>query len=221
MTETKFPYEQEDFSRFAFVADEWLIDYAFHSGTLISTIGLPFSFAMTLELYLKAYYTKLTDDGLKATNFGHRIDKLLKELELIDPTFPDILRFNLELLNYPIFELDKEHWNTKWFNKLIEADKQSLIENYEFYLIMAYGPDLKYGISPSREKHNGRIISSAWKSFNSKLLDIVIEIRSRLEYPLKLVEDNLFWATKNPHFTEESLLYIKTIIAQTKYKTDN
>ena len=219
MNENKFPYEQDDYFRFAFVADQWLTEYAFQSGGVVSLPALTFSFAMTLELYLKAYYTKLSNDGLGATKFGHRIDKLLKEIESIDSSFPDILKFNVSLINFPIYELDRCQWNTDWFNKLPSEEKKSLKENYEFYLIMAYGPDLKYGISPSLEKHNGRIISSAWTHFNQKLKDILIYIRNRIEYPLSESDDNLFWALKNPRQSKDSLNYIENIMSQTTYRT--
>lgn len=221
MEETKFPYEQDDYYRFAFVADEWLTEYAFQSGGVISLPALTFSFAMTLELYLKAYFTRLTNDGLGATKYSHRIDKLLKEIESIDPYFPDILKFNLNLLDFPIFELDRKHWDTEWYNKLPQNEKQSLRDNYEFYLIMAYGPDLKYGISPSLEKHNGRIISSAWTHFNNKLKYIIIYIRNRIEYPINKVDDNLYWSMKNPRQSKESLNYIEEIMLQTKYIETN
>lgn len=212
-----FPYEQEDYFRFGFVADQWLVEYAHQCAGVISLPVMTFSMSLVFELYLKAYYAKIITQP-PATTLGHNVRKILENLAKADQNFPSELIFNKDLLQYPLFELDKDGWKSQWFVNLGEADKKELKVNYEFYLIMAYGIDLKYGISPSLEKHNGRLISSAWTLFNPKLSEIIIAIRNRISYPGTKTEDILSIKLKNPRLEQGSKDYLQSIIDNTIYK---
>jgi hypothetical protein len=216
---TMYPYQREDFYRFGFVGDEWLIEYSHQSAGVISIPAMIFSMVMSLELYLKAYYSKIGNPDYPATKFGHRTDILIKKLQNIDAKFPDTLKFNMALLNYPLCELDKESWKCEWYLNLPENERNELIKNYEFYLAMAYGMDLKYGISPSLQKHNGRIISSSWTRFSPKLSNIIIAIRNRISYPEKKEDDLLVHpGSIHPRLDNSSKAYLFKITEQTTYQ---
>ena len=217
---TKSPFEQEDHFRFAFVADEWLALYSdFENASALPRI---FAMVMTFELYLKAYHSKLTvkiPDAKNTTKFSHRCDLLLNEISRLDKEhFPSLLKFNLSLLNCPLYELDRNGWNCEWFKKLSEPDQNELRDNYEFYLIMAYGTDLKYGICPSLEKHGGRIISSTWSAYNPKLAEMVTFIRNRIGFPDHQVNDLLKRKLEQQNSGYASSKFLRNIIDRTNYQ---
>lgn len=211
-----YPYEREDYFRFAFVGDEWLIEYAHQGANVVSAPAKVFSMAMTFELYLKAYYSKIKANP-PATKFGHKTDQIIIKIQEFDLNFPSELNFKMSLLAYPIYELDREKWQCPWYLNLNQEDRLELKDNYEFYVTMAYGADLKYGISPSLEKHNGRIISSAWTSFNPRLSSIVIAIRNLIVFPGKKTDDLLMFAMRNPKIEYDSKKFLEVIMQGTKY----
>ena len=213
----KYPYEYPDDKRFAFSADDWLISYADQCLNTRSISVMTFSFAMVLELYLKAYYTNVTGDAIAATKFSHKIRSLLQKLKGIDADrFPASLNFKLHLLDYDIWELDRTQWRSEWFVKLGEADQNELRANSEFYLAMAYIGDLKYGISPSLEKHNGRVLSSSWGSHNKRLADIVVDIRNRIGYSAPEILDGLKYMGADQRISSHARNYLSDIYSRSR-----
>ena len=202
---------KEDYSRFAFTADEWLVSYAHMSASFVSTYAATFSMAMTIELYLKAYYAYLAEPEGDATKYKHGIARLYQDLEQMDTKFPANIKLNTKLSTLPLHELDRESWQSNWFLALSTEDQREIRQHYEVYMVMAYASDLKYGISPALPRHSGRVISSAWSHLNPWIAEFVLSIRKRIGHPKKKVDDRLHYALLHPDLDRRAAQFIEDI----------
>jgi hypothetical protein len=202
---------REDYHRFAFTGDEWLIAYAHLSSTFLVIYPTTFAMAMVLELYLKAYAAFLAGTGVDVTKYGHRIAALYDSLQKGDPSFPAELKLNPRLSAKPLHELDGAQWQCDWFKKLPVIEQADIRKNYEIYLAMEYAADLKYGVSPALTKHSGRVITSAWGALNPWLAKFVCAVRRRIGHPLTPSDDRLKRITSKLALNEPAREYLTKI----------
>ena len=206
---------KDDFSRFAFTADDWLVSYAHLSASFVTVYPTTFSMAMILELYLKAYIAFLEGNGTNVTAHGHDICSMYKKLMDEDPLFPTEIRLFPDLSKNPIFELDRDNWQSKWFLALTQEIQTDIRENYEIYLAMAYVVDLKYGVSPAPKKNAGRIISSSWTSLNPWIAKFVVTIRKRIGHPQNKLDDCLHYTLNHRDLHPRAKVFLEEIYDET------
>ena len=205
----------DDHRRFSHAADEWLICYAQLSATMIVMYPTTFSISMVLELYLKAYAAFLAGNGVDVTKFGHNLAGLYEDLQTKDPQFPTHLRLITNLSKFPLHDLDSENWQSNWYTSLTDHECLDIKTNYEIYLAMQYGLDLKYGVSPSRPKDQGRIISSSWRRLNPWLANFVRGVRKRIGPPSTPADDRLYWALRHSELHPKACRYLASIFDNT------
>jgi len=197
--------------RFAFTGDEWLIAYAQLSSSLVTTYPGPFSLSMVLELYLKAYLSFIEGPTSDVTRFSHHLDRMYGELQNNDPQFPTALRLRPDLMQHPLHELDAGSWQCPWYVVLPQDEQDDIRQNYEIYMAMAYGADLKYGVSPALPRDGGRIISASWSIRNAWLARFVIAVRRRIGYPSAVIDDRLNSVQHHPELNPQAGQYLLDI----------
>ncbi|MDD5116434.1 MAG: hypothetical protein PHW98_05155 [Candidatus Omnitrophica bacterium] len=155
----------EDWCRFLYTADEFLVAYTVIPPRLMISL---FLVGHAAELYLKAVFTKQTGNIDKAVRYGHRIKELFIKCKENDKSFlPD--------LDYKRLENDVEYRKEK---------------HLELYYVGKYLADLKYlGVSFSEMRDLQRYGPNyEWANFFRR-------IRLYLKYPPKghkdFLKDNL------------------------------
>lgn len=210
------PHLTKPETRFCHVADEWLVLYAHLSDTNLATVPMAAAAAMSLELYLKAYFTALTGNHEKAITFGHRIADLANELQTIDPGhFPPVLRINPDLAGEAVHHLDGSNWTATWYLALSDAERLEFDSRYEVYLVAAAAKNLKYGISPPPSRDRDFLLTASWSHLNPVWADIAIAVRQRIDFPRRREDDRIWWAIRNPCLSDASRKFLIRVVEET------
>ncbi len=152
-------------------ADQFFISYSSH--TALIPVSL-FEIGHTIELYLKAANTKITQDIKNARFYRHDIKAIWDACKTLDPTF------------MPHFELRDSIFNSEFVHdnglSLSPDDQIHYFKNQEFYLIAKHLSDIKYLGAPLNS------IKKSYYSFailekNPYWISFLKELRHYLGWP--------------------------------------
>ncbi len=164
-----------NWDNFLDTADQFFISYSIHYyGIPLAPVKF-FEIGHTVELYLKAAYTKKTGNIDDAVNFGHKLKKIWDACKTLDPSFMPQYVIN-DSIYYSDFISDNGA-------SLSSVNCVQYLENQELYVILKHLPDIKYLGAPLRTVKEGQ---SAWVilSQNPYWISFLKELRHYLGYPL-------------------------------------
>ena len=189
-----------DWHSFLWAADEWFITYSLPP--MLMHVKF-FAIGHTVELYLKAAYTKITGDIDRAIGFGHEVKTIWDECKAKDPAFmpqyeirDDI--YNKDLVPSPYKGLNKE-------------DILHLGNNYELYIIAKYLPDLKYLGAPLKTMKGDSGLYLIYH--NTYWIDFLKEMRRYLGHPEENRMDIISFHIDNSTMPPETVRFLKMLYA--------
>jgi hypothetical protein len=155
-----------DWKCFVSVADQWIISYSAPPDAL-SAVKI-FSVGHALELYLKACYTKLTEDIDRAIRFGHDIPAIWFACKNLDSNF-----LPGRDLRQRVLETNLLSWND--YEQLDSDDLLHFLQHQEFYLVCKHLMDLKYVGAPLKTAKGP--MAFGWVSRNPLWADLFHDLR--------------------------------------------
>lgn len=179
-------------------ADEWFITYSLPPP--LRDVKF-FAIGHTVELYLKAAYTKITGDIDRAISFGHKVKAIWDACKGKDPAFMPQYEIRNDIYNRDLLPSPYEGLN--------EEERLHLGNNFELYMIAKYLPELKYlGAPPKKMKtedglyviyHNGY-----WIYF-------LKEMRRYLGHPGEGRKDTISFHIKHSTMPPETVRFLKRL----------
>jgi hypothetical protein len=187
-----------DWHSFLQAADEWFIIYSLPPP--LRHVKL-FAIGHTVELYLKAANTKITDDIKGAMNFRHNLKAIWDDCKAKDSAF------------MPQYEIRDDIYNRDLlpspFEGLNEEETLHFGNNYELYIIVKYLPHLKYlGAPPTKMKTEGGLY---FQYHNRYWIDFLKEMRRYLGHPREGRRDIISFHIDHSSMAPEAVRFLKML----------
>jgi hypothetical protein len=160
-----------------------------------------FCIGHAVELYLKASYTKITNNIDKAIRFNHNIYKLFKACKDMDINFMPNHNIIETIINSDILESKFDSLN------LGEELHFEFLKNQELYIICKMLPDLKYLGAPIKSIKGG--YSLGWVFPNNYWIYFFREIRKYIGHPEAGKIDVIAQHIESNDIPEISVSYLK------------
>jgi hypothetical protein len=189
---------------FLITADQFFISYSIcFIEEPLAQVKL-FEIGHTIECYLKATYTKKTDDINKAIKLGHNIKKIWGSCKELDSAF------------MPNYEIKDSIYNRNFLKSyeiesLPFADIVHFSENNELYIISKHLPDLKYWGAPLKSVKEDGMYGFFVQSPNPYWITFLKELRNYLGYPLPNQYDGIMKCITQKSIPQTAIEYLSNL----------
>jgi len=184
---------------FLWTADEWFINYTLPPA--LAQVKL-FIIGHSIELYLKAAYTYISDDVNKAISFGHRIKSLLDACKELVPSFMPSYEIRDKVLE-TIFDPNQN------LDHLEKDNLEHYFAHQELYFIAKMLPDLKYLGAPLKTIKGPYGLVQMER--NPYWIDFLTEIREFIDYPRADLQDIIKYHLEEDDLPHESQAYLRLL----------
>ncbi|MDP2719759.1 MAG: hypothetical protein Q8P44_08030 [Dehalococcoidia bacterium] len=184
---------------FLWTADEWFITYSLPPGNL-SGVKL-FAIGHTVELYLKAANTMLTNDIDRAINFGHNLKAIWDDCKKDSKFMPSFVFRDSVFNRYFLSESEAKC--------LDKADLLHYLENQEFYIVAKYLSDLKYLGAPLKSVKGA--FSFGYVHQHPYWIKFLRELRDYIGHPNETRQDIIAHHLQEGDLPKQSTQYLKEL----------
>ncbi|OGN94413.1 MAG: hypothetical protein A2Z75_03075 [Chloroflexi bacterium RBG_13_50_10] len=190
-----------EWDSFVWAADEWFIEYSLPPP--LPNVKL-FAIGHTIELYLKAANTKITEDIDEAIRMGHNIKRIWDDCKRRDQNFMPSFEIRDSVFQSDLFQL---HSSEDSRNKLNKDDLLHFYQNQELYIIAKHLPDLKYLGAPLKSIKGAYALAVIHP--NPYWITFLKELRGYLGHPEKGKLDAISHHIDEGDLPVQSIQYLK------------